>query len=197
MRIDLFSDTTTRPTPAMLQAMIQAPVGDEQRGEDPTVLALEARVAELLGKEQALFLPSTTMANQIAIKLHTQPGDEVIMEAGSHPAHYEAGGPGLISGVLLRTIAGERGLFTPEQVREAARDGDVHSSRSALLCVENTHNMGGGRSGPSNSSRPSARPAVRLGSPCISMAPAFSTPLSHRGIPRTSWPNPSILSPSA
>ena len=144
MRIDLFSDTTTRPTPGMLQAMIQAPVGDEQRGEDPTVLALEARVAELLGKERALFLPSTTMANQIAIKIHTQPGDEVIMEADSHPAHYEAGGPGLISGVLLRTIVGERGLFTPDQVREAVRPGDAHSSHSALLCIENTHNMGGG-----------------------------------------------------
>lgn len=144
MRIDLFSDTATRPTREMLQAMIQAPVGDEQRGEDPTVIALEERVAALLDKEKAVFLPSTTMANQIAIKLHTQPGDEVILEADSHPVHYEAGGPGLISGVLLRTIPGERGLFTPEQVRQAVRPDDAHSSRSALLCVENTHNMGGG-----------------------------------------------------
>lgn len=144
MRIDLFSDTTTRPTPGMRQAMLQAAVGDEQRGEDPTVLELEARVAALLGKEKALFLPSTTMANQIAIKLHTQPGDEVILEADSHPVHFEGGGPGLISGVLLRTIPGERGLFRAEQVREAVRSGLPLSSRSALLWVENTHNMGGG-----------------------------------------------------
>ena len=144
MLIDLFSDTTTRPTPAMRQAMMEAAVGDEQRGEDPTVLELEARVAALLGKEKALFLPSTTMANQIAIKLHTQPGDEVILEADSHPVHFEAGGPGLISGVHLRTIPGRRGLFTAEQVKEAVRpDLSIHS-RSALLWVENTHNMGGG-----------------------------------------------------
>src|SRR5690606_37683547 len=144
MLIDLFSDTTTRPTPAMRKAMMEGAVGDEQRGEDPTVLELEARVAALLGKEKALFLPSTTMANQIAIKLHTQPGDEVILEADSHPVHFEAGGPGLISGVHLRTIPGRWGLFTAEQVKEAVRpDLSIHS-RSALLWVENTHNMGGG-----------------------------------------------------
>lgn len=144
-RIDLFSDTTTRPTEGMRRAMAAAEVGDEQRGTDPTVLRLQERVAGLLGKEAALFLPSTTMANQIAIKLHTDPGDEVILEAQSHPVNAEAGGAGLISGVLFRTIPGRRGLFTFEAVKEAIRpSGDPHFSRSRLLCVENTHNMGGG-----------------------------------------------------
>lgn len=144
MLIDLFSDTATKPTPGMRQAMFEAVVGDEQRGEDPTVLALEERVAKLLGKERALFLPSATMANQIAIKVHTQPGDEVITEATSHVANFEAGGPGLISGVLLRTIRGKRGLFSGDDVKAAVRKGDAHTAPTVLLCVENTHNMGGG-----------------------------------------------------
>lgn len=144
MYIDLFSDTATRPTPQMRQAMFEAAVGDEQRGEDPTVNALEERVAALLGKERALFLPSATMANQIALKVHTQPGDEVIVEARSHIANFEAGGPGLISGVLLRAIQGQRGLFTGADVKAAARRGDSHTPPTVLLCVENTHNMGGG-----------------------------------------------------
>src|SRR5690606_41549682 len=114
----------------MRQAMMEAAVGDEQRGEDPTVLELEARVAALLGKEKALFLPSTTMANQIAIKLHTQPGDEVILDADSHPVHFEAGGPGLISGVHLRTIPGPPGPFTAEQVNEADRPDPSIPNRS-------------------------------------------------------------------
>jgi len=144
MLIDLFSDTATRPTPGMRRAMLEAEVGDEQRGEDPTVLALEEKVAKLLGKEQALFLPSATMANQIALKVHTQPGDEVIVEARSHVANFEAGRPGLISGVLLRPIQGRRGLFSGDDVKSAVKMGDSHTAPTVLLCVENTHNMGGG-----------------------------------------------------
>ncbi len=143
--IDLYSDTATKPTEGMRRAMAAAEVGDEQRGTDPTVLALQERVAALLGKEAALFLPSTTMANQIAIKVHTEPGDEVILEASSHPVNFEGGGAGLISGILFRTIQGRRGIFTLDDVRRAVRPaGDPHFPRSRLLCVENTHNMGGG-----------------------------------------------------
>lgn len=162
--IDLYSDTATRPTEGMRRAMAAAEVGDEQRGTDPTVLALQERVAALLGKEAALFLPSTTMANQIAIKVHTDPGDEVIAEAGSHPVNFEGGGAGLISGVLFRTIQGRRGLFTLEDVRRAVRPaGDPHLSRSRLLCIENTHNSGGGTVWPLEMLREVAGGARSLG----------------------------------
>lgn len=162
-QIDLFSDTATRPTEGMRRAMAAAEVGDEQRGTDPTVRKLQERVAELLGKEAALFLPSTTMANQIGIKLHTDPGDEVILEAYSHPANAEAGGAGLISGVLFRTIQGRRGIFTFEAVKEAVRPVDPHFSRSRLLCIENTHNMGGGSVWPLELLREVSRGARSLG----------------------------------
>ena len=162
--IDLYSDTATKPTEGMRRAMAAAEVGDEQRGTDPTVLALQERVAALLGKEAALFLPSTTMANQIAIKVHTEPGDEVILEAGSHPVNFEGGGAGLISGVLFRTIQGRRGIFTLEDVRRAVRPaGDPHFSRSRLLCVENTHNMGGGTVWPLDLLREVTQGARSLG----------------------------------
>ncbi len=142
--IDLYSDTTTRPSEGMRRAMYEAEVGDEQRGLDPTVIRLQEEVAALLGKEAALFLPSTTMANQIAIKLHTDPGDEVILDALSHPVYAEAGGAGLISGALFNTIQSERGIFGPAQVRAAVRPSLPMFAPSRALWIENTHNMGGG-----------------------------------------------------
>src|SRR5713226_7013621 len=116
--IDLFSDTVTRPTPGMRRAMAEAEVGDEQRGLDPTTNALQERVAALLGKEAALFLPSATMANLIACRLHTRPGEAIILEARSHILNAEGGGLAVHSGLAPKPIAGDRGRFTPEQVQE-------------------------------------------------------------------------------
>jgi len=142
--IDLYSDTQTRPTPEMRRFMIDAPVGDEQKGEDPTVNLLQDLVVELLGKEAALFLPSATMANEIAIKLHTQPGDEIILDRTAHPVNFEAGGPAFHSGVQAAYLDGRRGIFTPEQVTAAVRPDGPHFPRSRLVSVENTTNLGGG-----------------------------------------------------
>jgi len=142
--IDLRSDTVTRPTPAMRRAMAEAEVGDDVYGEDPTVRALEARVAERLGLEAALFVPSGTQGNQIAIGVHTRPGEEVILEEGSHPFHYENGAMGALWGVQPRTVVGQRGLLTPAQILAAFRGQDDHLPRSRLVILENTHNRGGG-----------------------------------------------------
>src|SRR5689334_1684586 len=119
--IDLSSDTATQPTDAMRHFMAMAPVGDDQRGEDPTVNELQSTAAEMLGKEAALFLPSATMANQIAIRVHTQPGDEVLCHEFAHIRLYEGGGPAVLSGCLLAPLTGDRGVFTPDQVRATLR----------------------------------------------------------------------------
>ena len=143
-RIDLYSDTQTRPSRAMREAMANAEVGDEQRNEDPTVRELCSMVAELLGKDAALFLPSGTMCNEIAYRTHTQPGDEIILHESSHSLHFEGGAPAALSGVMLRTLPGERGMFTADQVRGAVRGDGPHFQRSRLVSVENTTNLGGG-----------------------------------------------------
>jgi threonine aldolase len=133
----------------MRQAIASAEVADEQRGLDPTVNALQERVAELLGHEAALFMPSGTMCNQIAIRLHTRPGDELILERFSHPIIAEAGGPAAHSGVMMQPIDGAGGMFTGAQVEAALRTrGDRYSPRSRLMCVEQTTNYGGGRVWP-------------------------------------------------
>jgi threonine aldolase len=144
MIIDLYSDTHTRPTPGMRRAMAEAEVGDEQMMQDPTVNALCERVAALLGKEAAVYLPSGTMANQIAFRVQCRPGDEIILDETAHPIHAEAGGAAALAGAMLRGIKGERGIFTGEQVRAAVRSGSRHEPRSRLLSVENTSNHGGG-----------------------------------------------------
>ena len=144
LTVDLYSDTQTRPSPAMRAAMAGAEVGDEQRDEDPTVLELCHMVADLLGKEAALFLPSGTMCNEIAYRTHTSPGDEIILHAWSHAMHFETGAPAALSGVMLRTVDGARGMFGAEQVRGAIRRIGNHEQRSRLLSVENTTNLGGG-----------------------------------------------------
>jgi threonine aldolase len=142
--IDLFSDTVTRPGPAMRRAMAEAEVGDEQRGLDPTTNALQERGSALLGKEAAIFLPSATMANLIACRLHTRPGEAVILEAGCHILNAEGGGPALHSGLVPRPIAGDRGRFTPEQVREQLTGTGHYRPVTTLLACEQTHNAGGG-----------------------------------------------------
>jgi threonine aldolase len=142
--IDLSSDTATCPTQAMRRSMAEAPVGDEQKGEDPTVNLLQEKTAHLLGKEMAIFLPSSTMSNEIAFKVHTRPGDEIIMEQSSHPIHFEVGGPAFHSGAMIYPIVGHRGLFQPNQLAAVIRPDAPHFPRSRLVSLENTHNMGGG-----------------------------------------------------
>ncbi|HTP14159.1 MAG TPA: low-specificity L-threonine aldolase [Bacteroidota bacterium] len=148
--IDLRSDTITKPSQAMRAAMAAAEVGDDVYGEDPTVNRLQERVASLLGKDAALFVPSGVMANQTALKIHTQPGDEVIAEAGSHVFNYETGGAAFISNVQVRTVAGVRGVMTADQVLGAVRSPVYYNSRSRLVCLENTHNQAGGTIYPAN-----------------------------------------------
>jgi threonine aldolase len=149
LTVNLHSDTQTRPSEGMRRAIASAEVADEQRGLDPTVNALQERVAELLGHEAALFLPSGTMCNQIAIRLHTRPGDEVILERFAHPIIAEAGGPAAHSGVMMQPIDGAGGMFTAAQLEAALRArGDRYSPRSRLVCVEQTTNYGGGRVWP-------------------------------------------------
>ena len=142
--IDLRSDTVTRPTPAMRQFMAAAEVGDDVFGDDPTVIALERRTAELLGKEAAVYMPSGSMTNQVAIRAHTEPGDEIIVEVETHTYFYEAGGPGALSGVMCRLLVGERGIFTAAQVKAALRPRNLHFPPTKLVLIENTHNRGGG-----------------------------------------------------
>ncbi|WP_246046265.1 threonine aldolase family protein [Thermosporothrix hazakensis] len=148
IRVDLYSDTITRPTLAMREYMCQAEVGDEQLGEDPTVNRLQDMVAELLGKEAALYLPSGTMCNQIAFCVHCQPGDEVIMDKTAHPLHYEGGGPTPLKGILIRTVDGERGVYSARQVEEALRERSRYNPRSRAISIEQTSNMGGGKCWP-------------------------------------------------
>jgi threonine aldolase len=143
--IDLRSDTVTRPTPAMRAAMQAAEVGDDVFDEDPTVRRLQERVAQLLGKEAALFVPSGTMSNQICVKAHTQPGDELLCEASCHIYNYEAGGAAVLSGVTCRTIEGEHGILDVRQLADKIRPVNEHLVRTRLVCLENTHNRGGGR----------------------------------------------------
>ena len=144
LMIDLRSDTVTRPTPEMRQAMASAVVGDDVFGDDPTVKELESRVADLFGKEAALFVASGTMGNQVCLKTWSMPGDEVILDGESHIACYEVGAAAAFSGLQLRMIECPGGLMQPQTVRDALRADDIHQARSRLVCLENTHNRAGG-----------------------------------------------------
>jgi len=146
--LDFRSDTVTRPAPGMRQAMAEAEVGDDVLGDDPTVNRLQERVAALLGKEAALFVPSGTMANLIAVSLHCRPGDELICEAGCHIYNYEQGGYARFCGAVARTGTGRDGVMQREQVQNLMRPDDVHASRTRLVTIENTHNRGGGKIQP-------------------------------------------------
>jgi threonine aldolase len=163
--VNLYSDTQTRPTPEMRRAMAEAEVGDEQKFEDPTVNALCARVAELLGKEAAVFLPSGTMCNEIAFRLHIRPGgDEVILHRTAHPIVAEAGGPAAFAGAVLHPLDTPDGTFTGDDVRAALRPaGDRYMPRSRLVSVEQTVNMAGGRVWPLERLRGVAEAAQEAG----------------------------------
>jgi threonine aldolase len=142
--IDLRSDTVTQPSQAMRDAMAAAPVGDDVYGEDPTVNRLQEMAAALLGKAAALFVPTGIMANQLSIKVYTQPGDEVIVDSRAHIVKYEHGAAAALAGVQLHWVNGPRGILEPEQVLAAIRPNDPYNPRTRLICLENTHNSGGG-----------------------------------------------------
>ena len=142
--IELRSDTTTHPTEEMREAMGSAPVGDDVFGEDPTVNALEALAAAKMGKEAALFVPSGTMGNITALLTHCKRGDEVILESECHIYYYEVGGLSALGGMVSRSVRGENGLMDPKQVEDSIRGANIHYAPPALICVENTHNRGGG-----------------------------------------------------
>ncbi len=141
---DFYSDTKSIPTKAMLESIISTPLGDEQKGEDPTTAKLEKRVAKLLGKEAAIFMISGTMCNEVAVKVHCEPGNEIICDETSHLLNYECGSPAALSGVILRTLNGVNGIFSAEDVRRAIRPYSRYMPISKMLLVEQTANLGGG-----------------------------------------------------
>ena len=144
MKIDFRSDTVTKPTGAMLEAMMKAEVGDDVFGEDPSINLLEGMAAELFGMQAAIYCPSGTMSNQIAIRCHTQPGDEVICASNAHVYIYEGGGIASNSGSQVRAIEGDNGRINASQVEVSINPDDVHKARTSLVCLENTSNRGGG-----------------------------------------------------
>ena len=146
--IDLRSDTATLPSDEMRQAMAAAPVGDEQRGEDPTVAELERRAATFLGQEAAVYLPTATMANQIAVRISTSPGDELLAEEHSHILVFEQGSAAALAGVVTRPLRGHLGRLDPGDITAAIRPASNHHSRTRIVCLENTHNASGGRVWP-------------------------------------------------
>ncbi len=157
--IDLRSDTVTQPTDPMRHAMATATVGDDVLGDDPTVNALEARTAELLGKAAAVYMPSGTMTNQTAIRCHTQPGDEIYIADNAHVYFYEGGAPGGISGVLCRMVPSRRGVFTGEDLQNVLRPRNYHHAPGSLVCLENTSNRGSGKCWPAEAVQSVARVA--------------------------------------
>lgn len=165
MHIDLRSDTVTKPTPSMRAAMARAEVGDDVFGEDPTVRELEELGAEMMGKEAALFVASGTMGNQVAVMAHAGRGEEIIVEAGAHLYFYEAGALAVLAGVQVWPVAGERGRLTPAQVAAAIRGENIHFPRTALLCLENTHNRAGGAVWTADETRAAAEAARARGVP--------------------------------
>jgi threonine aldolase len=185
--IDLRSDTVTRPTEGMRRAMLEAPVGDDVFGEDPTVNGLEEYVAGLLGKEAALYAPSGTMTNQIGVHVSTNRGEEVLLHEGSHIFVYEAGAPAMLSSVQLRTLPGENGVLDPETVRAAVRPEDVHFPRSRLLCLENTHNTAGGKVYPLEDFAAVAETAKDLGLKVHLDGARLFNAQAATGIPAREW----------
>ncbi len=164
--IDLSSDTVTQPSDEMRAYMCKASVGDLQKGEDPTVNELEETVADLLGKEAAVYLPSGTMCNQIAFKVHTNPGDEIIMHQESHPAHLEGGAISALCNLSVYLVPGVRGIFNSSAVTEALRPNDVLYPRSRLVFIENTHNLCGGTIWPLENIKAVVAEASKLGLAC-------------------------------
>lgn len=160
---DLRSDTVTTPTAAMLEAMVAAPVGDDVLGDDPTVMKLEQVACEHTGHEAAVFVPSGTMGNQIAIASHTAPGDSILAEDEAHILYYEVGAPAVLNGVIVRTIPTERGVVDPDMIEKRILKGSLHTPGTVLLCFENSHNRAGGTVTPLDHHRAYRQIADKLG----------------------------------
>ncbi len=161
--LDFRSDTVTRPTAGMRRAMANAEVGDDVLGDDPSVSKLQSRIAEMLGKEAALYVPSGTMSNLIGVRVHCKPGDEMICDAGCHIYNYEQAGYAQLSGIAARMVEGRRGVIEVEQLEGLIRPADAHYVRTRLLTLENTHNRGGGRIQPYDTAEAVCRWAHRNG----------------------------------
>ena len=144
MPVDLRSDTVTRPTPEMYEAMVNAPVGDDVLGDDPTVLELENLTAEMTGKEAGLYVPSGTMSNQIALASHCSPGDAILIEEEAHILYYEVGASALLAGVVSWTLPSDLGVMDPDAIEKRITKRNLHTPGTALICLENTHNRAGG-----------------------------------------------------
>lgn len=185
--VDLRSDTVTRPSKEMRRAMADAEVGDDVFGEDPTIRELEEHVAGLLGKEAAIYAPSGTMTNQIGLHLATQRGDEVLLHEEAHIFNYEAGAPALLSGVQVRPVPGSGGVISPETLRREVRPENVHFAPPTLLCLENTHNVAGGKVYPLDDFAAIAKEAASLGLEVhLDGARLFNAAVA-RGVPASEW----------
>lgn len=185
--MDFRSDTVTRPDAAMRRAMAEAPVGDDVFGEDPTVNRLEEYVAGLLGKEAAIYAPSGTMTNQIGVFVGTRRGDEVLLHEDSHIFNYEAGAPALLSGAQVRPLPGDDGVIGVDTLRGAVRPENVHFARPTLLCLENTHNVAGGRVYPLEDFAAAARAARDLGLKVHLDGARLFNAQAATGIPARDW----------
>lgn len=188
-RIDLRSDTVTRPTPAMRKAIAEAEVGDDVYGEDPTVNALQERAAALLGTEAALFVPSGSMGNQASLRTLTRPGDVVLASEGAHILRYEGGAPAALWGVQVRTI-GRAGLFDPDDVRASVGPGDAHVAPTTVLAFENTQNAAGGRIFPIDALRETAATARELGLGLHLDGARLFNAVVATGVPANEWAAP-------
>ncbi|MEN8184445.1 MAG: low-specificity L-threonine aldolase [Myxococcota bacterium] len=189
MAIDLRSDTVTQPTPAMREAIASAEVGDDVYGEDPTVNRLQELAAHSLGKEAALFVPSGTMANQVAVRVHTKPGDLVLASQGAHLLLYESGGAAALSGVQIHTL-GRDGVFDPGELRSALPPEDSHLAQVSLVAVENTHNTAGGRIFPLAALRELAAEAQANGLPLHLDGARLWNAVVASGTPASVWAEP-------
>ena len=190
IRIDLFSDTITKPTQAMRKFMAEAEVGDEQQKEDPSVNRLVERVCDLLGKEDALYLPSGTMCNQIAFRVHCRPGDEIIMDETAHTRHYETGGPAALTGAMTYPLAGKRGIFTAKQLEAAVRPANNHLPRSRVVLVEQTSNLGGGSIWPLEEIRAVCAAARQNGIICHMDGARLLNAVAATGVKATTYADP-------
>ena len=188
--IDLFSDTHTLPTDGMRAAMAAAEVGDEQLGEDPTTRRLEERVAALLGKEGALFLPSGSMCNKVAVAAFTRPGDAVVCDSRAHVMRAEGGGSAALSGIFFEPLVTEKGHFTPEQLDAVLNSGNLYQSRTALVALEQTHNFAGGTVWPLPQYRAVADLAHQRGAAVFTDGARVFNAVAATGVEVEQWSNP-------
>jgi len=185
--IDLRSDTVTRPTPEMRKAMAEAEVGDDVFGDDPTVNALQEHAAGIFGKEAALFVPTGSMGNQVCLGALAKPGDEVVCDAGAHFLHYEGGSVAAHLGLMMRPLAGERGVISADQVAAVMRAGNMHNPRSAVVAMENTHNAAGGRIFPIEEARAVSKVARDAGAAVHLDGARIFNAQAATGVPVAEW----------